>query len=48
MIDAIEAGDVERADKLAHSHTRQFHDRFMNFLQASYDDDFNFAQSIEE
>lgn len=42
MIDAIEARDVESADRLAHEHTRQFHDRFMNFMRARYEDDFVF------
>lgn len=42
MIEAIRDQDVERADQLAHAHTRQFHDRFINFLRASYDDDFDF------
>ena len=39
---AIQDQDVELADRLAHAHTRQFHDRFMNFMQASYFDDFDF------
>jgi DNA-binding GntR family transcriptional regulator len=42
IIEAIRARDVEEADRLAHNHTRQFHDRFLNFLKARYDDDFNF------
>jgi len=42
IIDAIQAQEVELADKLAHDHTRQFHDRFMNFMRANYIDDFNF------
>lgn len=45
MIAAIEARDVKLADKLAHQHTRQFHDRFMSFLRARYDDDFEFETS---
>ncbi len=39
---AIQDQDVELADRLAHAHTRQFHDRFMNFMRASYFDDFDF------
>ena len=35
MIEAIRARDVERADQLAHDHTRQFRDRFLNFLSAN-------------
>ena len=36
MINAIEARDLDGADRLAHAHTRQFHDRFMEYLQTSY------------
>ncbi|MCV2867452.1 GntR family transcriptional regulator [Defluviimonas sp. WL0002] len=46
MIEAIREKDVERADILAHDHTRQFHDRFMNFLRARYDDDFTFEKPL--
>lgn len=46
MIEAIRDKDVERADRLAHDHTRQFHDRFMNFLCARYDDEFSFDLSV--
>lgn len=42
MIDAIRDRDVTNVDRLAHNHTRQFHDRFLNFLRAKYDDDFDF------
>ncbi|MEO3416471.1 GntR family transcriptional regulator [Roseovarius sp. CAU 1744] len=42
MIEAIREQDVTKADRLAHRHTRQFHDRFVNFLRANYDDDFEF------
>lgn len=42
MIKAIKARDVAGVDRLAHLHTRQFHDRFMNFLRARYDEDFEF------
>lgn len=43
---AIRDRDVERADRLAHDHTRQFLDRFMNFLRAQYDDEFTFDLSV--
>lgn len=43
MIKAIESQDVELADRLAHEHTRQFHDRFTNFMKAQYLDDFDFS-----
>ena len=36
MLDAIRARDVERADALAHSHTRQFRDNFLRFLQENH------------
>ena len=36
MIDAIRAKDVARADRLAHDHSRQFRDRFLDFLRANY------------
>jgi len=42
IADAIQMQDVELADRLAHAHTRQFHDRFMNFMRANYIDDFDF------
>ena len=36
MIEAIRARDVARADRLAHDHSRQFRDRFLDFLRANY------------
>jgi DNA-binding GntR family transcriptional regulator len=36
MLDAIRDRDVERADALAHSHTRQFRDNFMRFMQENH------------
>ena len=45
MIEAIRARDVALADRLAHSHTRQFHNRFVDFLSAKYSDDFDFGIS---
>ena len=45
MIEAIRARDVDAADRLAHQHTRQFHERFMSFLIAHYSDDFDFDLS---
>ncbi len=42
IIAAIRLRDVPEADRLAHEHTRQFHTRFMDFLHARYDDDFDF------
>ena len=40
LIEAVVDQDIERADQLAHAHTRQFRDRFFNFLQQ------NFAHSM--
>jgi DNA-binding GntR family transcriptional regulator len=36
MLDAIRQRDVERADHLAHAHTRQFQDNFIDFMQHNY------------
>ena len=36
MLAAIEAKNVERADKLAHEHTRQFRDHFIEFMKDNY------------
>ena len=32
MIAAIETRDLDEADRLAHAHTRQFHDRFLPYF----------------
>ncbi|MBV5325144.1 MAG: hypothetical protein J0626_07685, partial [Rhodospirillaceae bacterium] len=39
MLAAIKARDVERADKLAHDHTRQFRDNFIDFMKENYTTD---------
>jgi len=36
MLDAIKAKDVERADELAHAHTRQFQNNFIDFMRENY------------
>jgi DNA-binding GntR family transcriptional regulator len=36
MLAAIRAKDVERADELAHAHTRQFQDNFIGFMKENY------------
>lgn len=36
MLDAIRQRDVERADRLAHAHTRQFQDNFIDYMRHSY------------
>ena len=38
MLDAIRAKDVERADVLAHAHTRQFRENFIGFMTENYTD----------
>lgn len=42
LIDAIRARDVARADRLAHEHSRQFHDGFLSFMRARHDEGFDF------
>jgi len=39
MLQAIRDKDVERADELAHAHTRQFQDNFINFMRENYTTD---------
>lgn len=36
MLEAIRARDVDLADRLAHAHTRQFRDNFVEFLKTNY------------
>jgi DNA-binding GntR family transcriptional regulator len=36
MLEAIRRRDVERADQLAHAHTRQFQDNFFEFMKHNY------------
>lgn len=36
MLEAIRDRDVERADRLAHAHTRQFQQNFVDFMQHNY------------
>ncbi len=39
MLDAIRDRNVELADELAHAHTRQFQDNFINFMRENYTTD---------
>jgi DNA-binding GntR family transcriptional regulator len=39
MLDAIRNKNVELADELAHAHTRQFQDNFINFMRENYTTD---------
>lgn len=36
MLEAIRNRDIERADRLAHSHTRQFQSNFIDFMKHNY------------
>ncbi len=36
MLEAIRDRDVDRADRLAHAHTRQFRDSFLAYMQENY------------
>jgi DNA-binding GntR family transcriptional regulator len=43
MLAAIKARDVDRADRLAHDHTRQFRDNFIRFMKENYTTDVTLA-----
>lgn len=43
MLEAIRARDVELADRLAHAHTRQFRDNFIDFLKENHARTFSMA-----
>ncbi|MEI3855319.1 MULTISPECIES: GntR family transcriptional regulator [unclassified Ensifer] len=43
MLDAIRAGNADLADELAHAHTRQFQDNFINFMRENYTTDVSLA-----
>jgi len=43
MLEAIRAGDADLADELAHAHTRQFQDNFINFMRENYTTDVSLA-----
>jgi DNA-binding GntR family transcriptional regulator len=45
MLAAIKAKDVERADQLAHDHTRQFRDNFIAFMKENYATDIALGQA---
>jgi DNA-binding GntR family transcriptional regulator len=48
MLAAIQAKDVERADTLAHAHTRQFRDSFIDFMKENYTTHIVLGQSAAE
>lgn len=48
FVDAIEAGDIEAADVIAHTHTMQFHDRFLKALRYTPDGSFEFKMAPSE
>jgi DNA-binding GntR family transcriptional regulator len=43
MLEAIREKNIERADELAHAHTRQFQDNFIDFLRENYTSDVHLA-----
>lgn len=47
MLDAIRAKDVDRADTLAHAHTRQFRENFINFMTENYTDGIDLKRLAE-
>ena len=46
MVDAIADRDVERAEALAHAHTRQFRDRFFRFMRLNFAEKMALSPSI--
>ena len=46
MLQAIKARDVERADQLAHAHTRQFRDNFIDFMRQNYTTQIDLGASL--
>lgn len=46
MLEAIRAQDVERADLLAHAHTRQFRDQFIDFLKENHSRSFSLSAPV--
>ena len=44
MIKAIKNRDADRADSLAHAHTRQFRDNFIDFMKENYTTDVSLAR----
>jgi DNA-binding GntR family transcriptional regulator len=44
MIAAIKEKDADRADELAHLHTRQFRDNFIDFMKENYTTDISLGQ----
>lgn len=43
MLDAIRDKNIDHADEIAHAHTRQFKENFINFLSENYSDSINFT-----
>lgn len=46
IVDAIEAQDVVAADAIAHAHTMQFHDRFLDALRHTPDPGFDLGLAV--
>lgn len=47
MLEAIRAKDIERADALAHAHTRQFRENFIGFMTENYTDGIDLGNRTE-
>jgi DNA-binding GntR family transcriptional regulator len=45
LIEAIRSRDAQRADELAHAHTRQFRDSFIAFMRENYATDMSLARA---
>ncbi len=48
MLEAIIARDADRAEALAHAHTRQFRDRFFRFMRLNFAENLTLFPSIGE
>lgn len=46
MLEAIRAKNVELADELAHAHTRQFQQNFINFMRENYTTDVSLGRKV--
>lgn len=44
MLEAIRAKNVDLADELAHAHTRQFKQNFIDFMRENYTTDVSLAR----
>ncbi len=47
MVEAVRDRDVDRADALAHAHTRQFRDNFVDFMRENYASSIDLRRTAE-